>query len=112
MLGISTISIAWYGIYRTWNLAKTQSEVNIKSTVISHQLQSWLNHVQSNIDSGIQLLGSGADRLLVSGQVVMEQKRQQVLKYIQQQKDELKKQAQKTVEDEAKKKIQNVFNGR
>jgi hypothetical protein len=42
----------------------------------------------------------------------LEQKKLEAEKYIQQQKDALKQQTQKAIEDEAKKKIQGIFSGR
>jgi hypothetical protein len=115
LLGIGVVGFAWYGLYKAsyfLDLNDAQTTIVKKSAGLSQELQSWVNKAQSAIHSGIQMVGSGAQRLVASWQALLEQKKLEASTYIQQQKDALKQQTQKTIEDEAKKKIQGIFSGR
>jgi hypothetical protein len=64
------------------------------------------------VQSGKQMMSSGVDAIVASWNSIYDQKKKEAEEYLLQQKEQLKKDAQKKLEDEAKKKIEWVFSNR
>ncbi len=118
LLGIGIVGAGWYAVYKGTNMKDffhIPSMSSSTGTTISgsaqFDLQGSTDKITDQAQQGLQRVASGTQQLIQSWQKLFDEKKLQAEKYMQGQRDELKRQAQQKLEDEAKKKIQWVFSG-
>ena len=113
VVGIIIILAVGLWIYKTWTMFDLQNTFwNSKKEQIEVKFQEVKNQTDVMINSWKQYIWSGAQKIIASGEALLQQKKQEAEAYLLDQKEKLKAEAQKKLEQEAKKKIEWVFSGR
>ncbi len=109
LIGVLFVIVAWIAIYKA--VTFFQFQWDLKNSA-QKQVDAATNKANALVESGKQMISSGVDSIVASWNSLYEQKKKEAEAYLLQQKEQLKQEAQKRLEEEAKKKIEWVFNNR
>ncbi len=109
---IVLVGIAFW-IYKTWTMFDLQKTFwTSQKEEIELKFKDAQQKADTMINSGKQYVWSGAQQIMASGEALLQQKKLEAEAYLLEQKEKLKAEAQRKLEEEAKKKINWVFSGR
>lgn len=111
LLWIVVVWSVWYGVYKISTIF-SDSTVVIPVQALQNKMQDAKSYSDNIVKNGLQYAESWAQNLLASGQKLLDQKKIEAEQYLIQQKEQLKADAQKRLEEEAKKQIQALFTGK
>lgn len=115
ILALLVLAGVGFGIYKASTMFDLSSKVKQTQQVeksISDTFDKTKTTAETAINSWKQYILSWWQQLLLSWQALIDQKKREAEQYLLDQKEKLKAEAQKALEEEAKKKIQWAFSGR
>ncbi len=114
ILWILVVVWVWFGIYKASNIFTFQEAFETVSS--PEKVEVKMNDVKKYgewlVESGKQYVLSGAEALTASWKAILDEQKKKAEAYLLEQKELLKKEAQKQLEAEAKKRIEALFTGK